>query len=189
MGRFNLDGIPPAPRGIPQIEVTFDIDANGILKVTASDKATSRQPAHHHHGILRFEEAEVEKMRRDAEAHADEDLKRKELIEARNHADNVVYTTEKSLRDFGDKVPAELKTQAEEGIKKVRDIMTSEDPEAIKKEAEELGQVLQKLGASMYQQPEAGQAPNPEGSEAGDAGPATPPDGGEDVVDGEFKNA
>ena len=114
--------------------------------------------------------------------------KRKELIEARNHADSVVYTTEKTLKDNGDKVPADLKTEAEEGAKKVRDLMTSEDAEAIKKAADDLGQVLQKLGASMYQQPEGDATQPQDGEQPGGDGPA-PDDGGEDVVDGEFKNA
>ncbi len=188
LGRFNLDGIPPAPRGVPQVEVTFDIDANGILKVTAQDKATGRSQHITITASSGLSEAEVEKMRKDAEAHADEDRKRKELIEARNHADSVVYTTEKTLKDNGDKVPAELKTEAEEGAKKVRDLMTSEDAEAIKKAADDLGQVLQKLGASMYQQPEADATQPQDGEQPGGEGPA-PDDGGEDVVDGEFKNA
>lgn len=188
LGRFNLDGIPPAPRGVPQVEVTFDIDANGILKVTAQDKATGRSQHITITASSGLSEAEVEKMRKDAEAHADEDRKRKELIEARNHADSVVYTTEKTLKDNGDKVPADLKSEAEESAKKVRDLMTSEDAEAIKKAADDLGQVLQKLGASMYQQPEGDATQPQDGEQPGGEGPA-PDDGGEDVVDGEFKNA
>jgi molecular chaperone DnaK len=195
LGRFNLDGIPSAPRGIPQIEVTFDIDANGILKVTALDKATNRSQHITITASSGLSESEIEKMRRDAEAHADEDKKRKDLIEARNQADSVVYTTEKSLRDFGDKVPADVKSQAEEGIKKVRDVMNSDDPGAIKKAADDLGQILQKMGATMYQQPEAGQTPGADSGNTGNAGNTgntggpSSGDGGEDVVDGEFKNA
>ena len=191
LGRFNLDGIPSAPRGIPQIEVTFDIDANGILKVTAMDKASGRSQHITITASSGLSEAEVEKMRKDAESHAEEDKKRKELIEARNHADNVVYTTEKNLREFGDKVPADLKTQAEDGIKKVRDLMNSDDAEGIKRAADDLGQLLQKIGAGMYQQPEAGQQPGPEaGYQApqDEGGPSQAP-GGEDVVEGEFKDA
>ncbi|HPC06550.1 MAG TPA: Hsp70 family protein, partial [Anaerolineaceae bacterium] len=134
-------------------------------------------------------EAEIEKMRKDAEAHADEDRKRKELIEARNNADSVVYTSEKLLRENGDKVPADMKQQVEEGVRKVRDAMNSEDVETIKRASDDLGQVLQKMGASMYQQPEAGSAAGPQGDQ--DGGQQAPPsgDGGDDVVDGEFKNA
>jgi molecular chaperone DnaK len=189
LGRFNLDGIPSAPRGIPQIEVTFDIDANGILKVTASDKATNRSQHITITASSGLSEAEIEKMRRDAESHADEDKKRKELIEARNQADSVVYTTEKSLRDYGDKVPADVKSQAEDGIKKVRDVMNSDDPATIKKAADDLGQILQKLGASMYQQPETGQTPGTGSDTTGNTGGPSSNDGGDDVVDGEFKNA
>jgi molecular chaperone DnaK len=111
LGQFNLDGIPPAPRGIPQIEVTFDIDANGILQVTAKDKATGRSQNITITASSGLSEAEVEKMRREAEANAEEDRKKKELIEARNNADNLAYTAEKTLRDLGDKVPADVKTQ------------------------------------------------------------------------------
>jgi molecular chaperone DnaK len=189
LGRFNLDGIPPAPRGIPQVEVTFDIDANGIMKVTAADKATGRSQHITITASSGLNEAEIEKMRKDAEAHADEDRKRKELIEARNNADSVVYSTEKLLRENADKIPADMKQQAEEGAQKVRDAMTSDDAETIKRVTEELSQVLQKLGASMYQQPEAGGATDPQAGQEG--GQQAPPsgDGGEDVVDGEFKNA
>lgn len=189
LGRFNLDGIPPAPRGIPQVEVTFDIDANGILKVTAADKATGRSQHITITASSGLSEAEIEKMRRDAEAHADEDRKRKELIEARNNADSVVYTSEKLLRENGDKVPAEMKQQVEEGVQKVRDAMNSDDVDTIKRASDDLGQVLQKMGASMYQQPEAGGATGPQGGQ--DGGQQAPPsgDGGDDVVDGEFKNA
>ncbi len=189
LGRFNLDGIPPAPRGIPQVEVTFDIDANGIMKVTAADKATGRSQHITITASSGLSEAEIEKMRKDAEAHADEDRKRKELIEARNNADSVIYTTEKLLRENADKVPADMKQQAEEGMQKVRDAMNSDDAETIKRASDDLGQVLQKMGASMYQQPEAGGAAGPQASE--DGGQQAPPsgDGGDDVVDGEFKNA
>jgi len=182
LGRFNLDGIP-------QVEVTFDIDANGILKVTAADKATGRSQHITITASSGLSEAEIEKMRRDAEAHADEDRKRKELIEARNNADSVVYTSEKLLRENGDKVPAEMKQQVEEGVQKVRDAMNSDDVDTIKRASDDLGQVLQKMGASMYQQPEAGGATGPQGGQ--DGGQQAPPsgDGGDDVVDGEFKNA
>ena len=188
LGKFILDGIPPSPRGIPQIEVVFDIDANGILKVTALDKATNRSQHITITASSGLSEAEVEKMRREAEANADIDLKRKELIEARNHADNMIYTAEKTLKDFAEKIPAEMKTKTEDGVKKVRDVVTSEDPAAIKKATEELGAIVQGLGASFYQQPEAAAGPASEAGPEPSAGPSTEgtPDG--DVVDGEFKN-
>jgi molecular chaperone DnaK len=193
LGKFILDGIPPAPRGIPQVEVTFDIDANGILKVTAMDKATNRSQHITITASSGLSDSEVDRMRREAEAHADDDKKRKDLIEARNYADNVAYTTEKTLRDLGDKVPGDLKKQAEEKVKAVRDSMNGEDPQAIRQVADDLGQVLQKIGAAAYQQPGAGPQPGPEsGPSAGPSGsgPASGPAGGsEDVVDGEFHNA
>jgi len=184
LGRFILDGIPPAPRGIPQIEVTFDIDANGILNVTAVDKATSRSQKITITASSGLSEEEIERMKKEAEAHADEDQKRKQLIEVRNHADNLIYTTEKTLREQGDKVPADLKAKAEEGIKQLQERLNSDDAEAIRKATEELGQTIQQIGASMYQQPGAAEAGPDMGG--GDAGPQP---GGEDVVDGEFKNA
>ncbi len=179
LGRFKLDGIPPAQRGVPQIEVTFDIDANGILNVTAQDKATNRSQHITITASSGLSESEVEKMKQDAERHADEDKRRKELIEARNHADNLVYTTEKSLRDLGDKVDAGLKTKLEEKMTGVRNAMNGEDVELIKRLTDELGQSLQEIGQQMYQQPGA------EGAAPGDNG-AAPASDDEDVVEGEF---
>jgi molecular chaperone DnaK len=132
LGKFILDGIPPAPRGIPQVEVTFDIDANGIIKVTALDKATSRSQHITITASSGLNDAEVERMRKDAEVHAEEDKRRKELIEARNNADNLVYSAEKVLHDLGDKVPAELKKQVEDNIARVREVMNQDDVEAIR---------------------------------------------------------
>lgn len=186
LGKFILDGIPPAPRGLPQIEVTFDIDANGILKVTALDKATSRSQNITITASSGLSESEVERMRQEAEAHAEEDRQRKELIEARNAADNAVYTAEKALRDLGDKVPDDVKTQVEEKTANVRQVMESEDTEAIRSATEELSQVIQQIGASAYQQagPEVGEAgvgPENGGEDEGS--------GDEDVVDGEYRDA
>ena len=168
---------------MPQIEVTFDIDANGILKVTAMDKATSRSQHITITASSGLSESEIEKMRQEAEQNKDADTRRKELIEVRNHADNAVYTAEKSLRDFGDKVPADVKQKIEDKVKVVRDVMNTDNPDAIKKATEELGLEIQQLGASMYQQP----GPEAPGAAEGEQPPST--DGGEDVVDGEFKNA
>jgi len=188
LGRFILDGIPPAPRGIPQIEVTFDIDANGILKVTAQDKATGRSQHITITASSGLSENEVERMRKDAEAHADEDRRRKELIEVRNNADTVAYSAERTLKDLGDKVPAELRKQVEDKVAKVREVMALEDPDATRKATDELAQVLQQLGAAAYQQagPATG-APDGNGGPTPGSGPA--PEGGEDVVDGEFRSA
>ncbi len=182
LGKFILDGIPPAPRGVPQVEVTFDIDANGILKVTAQDKATGRSQNITITASSGLSDSEVDRMRQEAEVHAEEDRKRKELIEARNTADNAVYTAEKALRDLGDKVPADVKSKVEAQVSNVRQVMDSNDADTIRKATEELFQVIQQIGAAAYQQdgPEVGQ-PQP--------GPEPGPDSGdEDVVDGEFRN-
>jgi len=195
LGRFNLDGIPPAPRGIPQIEVTFDIDANGILKVTAQDKATGRSQHITITASSGLSDSEVERMRKDAEQHAEEDRKRKEMIEARNSADNAVYTAEKTLRDLGDKVPADMKTKVEEHVTKVRGVMNGEDVESIRRETEALFQVVQQIGAAAYQQSAPG-SEAPGGETPGDTPPGDSPPGGdsgpgpdgEEVVDGEFRN-
>lgn len=188
LGKFILDGIPPAPRGVPQIEVTFDIDANGILKVTAQDKATGRSQNITITASSGLSEKEVERMRKEAEAHADEDRRRKELIEARNTADNSVYAGEKVLKDLGEKVPADLKSKVEEQVTKVRGVMSGEDVENIRKETDALNQVVQQIGASAYQQPPE-QTQAPEGEAGSGPGPGSgPTEGGEDVVDGEFRN-
>ncbi len=191
LGRFILDGIPPAMRGIPQIEVTFDIDANGILKVTALDKATNRSQHITITASSGLSDSEVERMRKEAEAHADDDRKRKELIEARNGADNAVYTSEKVLRDLGDKVPADLKSKVEEHAGKVRGVLNSEDVESIRRETEALNQVVQQVGAAAYQQ-QGTPGPDAAGGSGGQTGgpaggPGAGPEG-EDVVDGEFRN-
>ena len=132
LGKFILDGIPPAMRGIPQIEVTFDIDANGILKVTALDKATGRSQNITITASSGLRDDEVNRMKHDAEVHAEEDRKRKELIEVRNQADNMVYTAEKALRDLGDKVPAEIKSKVEAEIAKVNQVRDKENAEEIR---------------------------------------------------------
>jgi molecular chaperone DnaK len=186
LGRFNLDGIPPSPRGVPQIEVTFDIDANGILKVTAQDKATGRSQHITITASSGLNDAEVERMRKEAESHAEEDRKRKELIEAKNNADNTIYTGEKLIKEYGEKLPADMKTQVEEGINKLRTAVGTENTEEIRKLTEELGGTIQKLGGSMYQQ--GGEAPA--GQPGPDQGPAAGgPAAGDNVVDGEFRNA
>jgi molecular chaperone DnaK len=189
LGQFNLDGIPPAPRGIPQVEVTFDIDANGILQVTAKDKATGRSQNITITASSGLSEAEVEKMRREAEANAEEDRKKKELIEARNNAENTAYTAEKTLRDLGEKVPADVKTKVEDAVRKVREAKDKDDVTAITKETEALMQVLQQVGSAAYAQ----EQPNPaqgetaqDNPEAGSSDGKTPPDD-ENVVDGEYK--
>ena len=172
LGKFNLDGIPPAPRGVPQIEVTFDIDANGIIKVTASDKATGRSQHITITASSGLRDDEVERMRKDAEAHAEEDKQRKELVEVRNQADNTVYSAEKVLHDLGDKVPADLRKSVEERISKVREVMNGNDLETIRRLTEELSEELQKVGSAAYQQAPSEPAPEQPGNQ-GD-GPSRP---------------
>jgi molecular chaperone DnaK len=179
LGKFILDGIPPAPRGMPQIEVTFDVDANGILKVSAKDKATGRSQHITITASSGLSDAEVEQMRKDAESHAEEDKKRKELIEARNNADNTAYAAEKALREFGDKVPTEVRSDIETKVTEVKSVAQTEDVEKIKSATEALGQAIQKIGASVYEQNQA--APESE------AGSSSNNNENPDVVEGEVK--
>ena len=186
LGKFILDGIPPAPRGIPQIEVTFDIDANGILKVTAQDKATGRSQHITITASSGLSKEEVERMRKEAEAHVAEDKKRRDLIDARNTADNTIYAAEKVLKDFGDKAPAEVKDQVQAGIEEVRKVKDGEDEPAIRKAVDTLNLAVQKIGAAAYQQqPGAGQA----GAGPSEGGSGEKPSGEGDVIDGEVKDA
>lgn len=186
LGKFVLDGIPPAPRGVPQIEVTFDINANGILNVNAVDKATNRSQNITITASSGLNDTEVEKMRKEAELHAEEDKRRKQLVEARNHADNLIYQTEKMLRENADKIDSEKKQQIDTKLSDLRSKVTGDDVEGIQKMIQEVEELIQQVGASMYQQPggEAGQAGSQPGSEQG--GDSQP--GNDDVVDGEFKS-
>jgi molecular chaperone DnaK len=190
LGKFILDGIPPAPRGVPQVEVTFDIDSNGIINVTAADKATGRSQKITITASSGLNESEIERMKKEAEEHAEEDKKRKDAIEAKNMADNAVYTAEKTLRENGDKIDDALKKEINDQVEKVREAMNKDDAEAMRSETDKLGQIIQKIGASMYQQqPGADQGAGPDAA-AGDAGPSdNGSSDGEDVVDGEFKDA
>jgi molecular chaperone DnaK len=181
LGRFTLDGIPPSPRGVPQIEVTFDVDANGIMKVSAADKATGRSQHITITASSGLSDTEVEKMRKDAEAHADEDRKRKDLIEARNNADNTAYAAEKAIREFGDKVPAEVRSEIEAKVAETKSAAQGEDVEKIKSATEALGQAIQKIGASVYEQGQAA------GSGEAGSDPEPDPNAGPEVVDGEVK--
>ena len=173
LGKFILDGIPPAPRGIPQIEVTFDIDANGILKVTAADKASGRSQHITITASSGLAKEEVERMRKEAEAHAAEDKKRRDLIEAKNAADNSIYGAEKVLSDLGEKIPADLKAEVQAAVAEVKKVKDSEDEPGIRKAMDALSQVVQKVGTAAYQAKPA-EEPNQK-----------PPD--ENVVDGEVK--
>ena len=180
LGQFDLMGIPPAPRGVPQVEVTFDIDANGIVNVSAKDKATNKEQQIRIQASGGLADADIERMVREAEAHAAEDKKRKETVEARNHADGLIHSTEKSLKEFGDKAEASLKAEIEGAITALRAVMDGDDAEAIKAKTEALMQSSMKLGEAMYKEAEAGDAAP--GAEAGSAKASE--DG---VVDADFE--
>jgi molecular chaperone DnaK len=184
LGKFILDGLPPAPRGMPQVEVAFDIDANGIMKVSASDKATGRSQHITITASSGLSDNEVDKMVKDAEKFATEDQKRKDRIEARNNADSMVYTSEKTLRDLGDKVPADMKNEVEAKAAALKGILETGSVEDLKTKTDDLAQSVQKIGASMYQQPDAGTPPGDMGGDSGPTGPSGP--SGDDVIDGEF---
>jgi molecular chaperone DnaK len=160
LGKFILSGIPPAPRGIPQVEVTFDIDANGILNVSAKDKATGVEQKISIQNTTGLSKEEIEKMRQEADIHMQEDLKKKEIIELKNQADNLCYTSEKALRDAGEKVPADKKSEIEEKIRAVREVMNTEEEEPIKKAIEDLSTAIQQIGSILYQQPNNNSAPS-----------------------------
>ncbi len=154
LGRFILDGIPPAPRGVPQVEVTFDIDANGILKVTAKDKATNKEQSIRIEASSGLSDEDIEKMTKDAEAHAEEDRKQKELVEIRNQADNLVYATEKMISDNKEKIEEADKTKLEEQITAVKEVKDGDDKDKIQTALDELSKVSQEVGAKLYQAPE-----------------------------------
>lgn len=182
LGRFILDGIPPAPRGIPQVEVKFDIDANGIVHVTATDKASGKEQKITITASSGLTDEEIKQMQKDAEAHAEEDKKRKELVDLRNMADALVYTSEKTLKDAGERAKEEdtkIVTEKVEALKAVKD---GEDKEAIQKAYDELSEAIQKVGAAMYQQQEAAEGQAGQTDESGqDAKPEEPVEG--EVVD------
>jgi molecular chaperone DnaK len=182
LGKFILDGIPPAPRGIPQIEVTFDIDANGILNVKAVDKATNKEQRITIQGSSGMSKEEVERLAKEAELHAEEDRKKKELIEAKNIADSLVYQSEKTLKDAGDKVESGLKKDVEEKIEALKKILadTTATKENIKKATDDLSAAIQKVGAAMYQSSSGGNTNQQSG------GSSNNPDDKGNIVDGEY---
>jgi molecular chaperone DnaK len=188
LGRFELVGIPAAPRGIPQIEVTFDIDANGIVHVNAKDLGTGKEQSIKITASSGLSEAEIEKLVKDAEMHAEEDKRRKELIEARNHADSLVYSVEKNIKEFGDKVDAAEKAKIEEAIAKVKKALEGDDLEAIKKAQDDLMTVSHKLAEAMYAKTAGG--PGGPGAEGGAASAGAEQASGkkdDDVVDADFE--
>src|SRR5207247_8096952 len=194
-GVFHLDGIPPAPRGVPQIEVTFDIDANGILHVSAIDLGTSREQKISITGSSGLSKDEVEKMQREAEAHAEKDKKAKEAIEIKNNADMLAYQCEKQLKDLGDKISVDKKKSVEDAIAAVRDAINGNDTDAMKRTYDDLQNKFQEVSAELYKQAsaqgaQAGPPPGPEtqarpGAEQGAGARGGGGDG--DVVDAEFE--
>jgi len=162
LGRFILDGIPPAPRGIPQIEVTFDIDANGILNVTAKDKATGKEQSIHIEGSSGLSKEEIEKLKQEAELHKEEDEKKKGNIEVKNNAEALLYTSEKTLKDAGEKVPSDLKIKIEDKSKELKEVLKKDDFDEIKTKTEELSQSLQEVGTHLYQQQKQEEEKKPE---------------------------
>jgi len=181
LGRFILDGIPTAPRGVPQVEVSFDIDANGILNVKAKDKATNKEQKITITASSGLSKEEVEKMKKEAELHAEEDKKKREQVEIKNQADAAVFQTEKLIKDAGDKIKAEDKKELEEKVEALKKIKDSDNFDEIKKKMEELSAVAQKIGAAMYQQTQAQPGP-----EAGNAQPGGEPKKDEGPIEGEF---
>lgn len=158
LGRFILDGIPPAPRGLPQVEVTFDVDSNGVLNVTAKDKSTGKEQSIRIEANSGLSEDDIEKMKQEAEDHAGEDAKKKEIIESRNLAEQMIYTAEKSLEDYKDKIAEDVKTAVEGKVKELKEVKDKDDNEAIKAKTEELSKEMQKIGEVMQQAAQEAQA-------------------------------
>src|SRR5256885_1612022 len=189
LARFVLDGIPPSPRGVPQVEVSFDIDANGIVNVRAKDKATSKEQHVTITASSGLAKDEVDKLVRDAQAHAEEDRRNRERIETRNEADNLAYQSDKAVRDAGDKLPADVKADVEEKIKALQDALKTDDTDKIKAAAEALRQSSTKIGEALYKADQAAQAQSPDGqTEQEPAGAAAGSEGKkDDTIEGEFK--
>jgi molecular chaperone DnaK len=184
LGRFRLDGIPPAPRGIPQVEVTFDIDANGILNVTAKDKASGKEQKITITASTNLDKSDINKMVEEAAKHRSEDEQRKALIELRNHGDQLAYQAEKLLKDMGEKIPAEQRANVETKVSDLREAIQGEDKARIQSLIDTLQTDLQAIGQAAYQQPDAAQGTGePQPPEADSAS------NDEDVVEGEFREA
>jgi molecular chaperone DnaK len=187
LGKFILDGIPPAPRGVPQVEVTFDIDANGILNVTAQDKATGREQKITITASSGLAENEIKRMVDEAEKHASEDAQRREQFEIRNRADGAIFTAEKALRDYAEQIPDATRQTIESKIEGVRKALESDNTTAIKKATDDLGVAIQQIGASMYGQQQPGMdGQQYAGGPGGDSGSGYSDPSDEDVIEGDF---
>jgi molecular chaperone DnaK len=191
LGRFQLTEIPPAPRGIPQIEVAFDIDANGILNVSAKDLGTGKQQSIEIKSSSGLSEEEVERMKNEAESHAEEDKKKREVVDLKNQADQLVYSTERTLKEHGDKVSAETRGKIESAVNNLKEAAKGEDAEAIKRAIENLGTTSQELGKVLYEEAAKKQAASATETQTDKTPP--PPEGevkrkgGDDVIDAEFE--
>ena len=183
LGQFDLVGIPPAPRGVPQIEVTFDIDANGIVNVSATDKATGKEQSIRIQASGGLTDADIDRMVKEAESHAEDDKKRRELVETRNQAEALVHSTERMLKDFGDKVPAGDKATVETALADLKTAIQGDDQDAIKTKIDALAQTSMKLGEAMYQSAQGGAAGGAGGTQSS-AGAGGPDD---KVVDVDFE--
>ncbi len=186
LGRFMLDGIPPAPRGIPQIEVAFDIDTNGILNVSALDKATNKSQSIRIEASCEISKEEAEKMKKEAEAHTQEDKKKKELIEARNIADNLIYTSEKTLREAGDKIDQNTKKEVEGKVEELKKVKDGDNIEEIKSKTSDLSQVIQKAGAELYKTTQGAQKKEEPSSSAEASEDKKKEDKGKDAEEGKY---
>jgi len=193
LGRFQLTGIPPAPRGVPQIEVTFDIDANGILNVSAKDLGTGKQQSIEIKSSSGLSEQEIERMTKEAEAHAEEDRKRREVVDLKNQADQLIYSTEKTLKEHGEKVSAETRGKIESAVNNLKEAVKGESADAIRKAIDNLGQASQELGKTLYEEAAKKQAASAPAGEAAGQTSSPPPEGevkrkgGDDVIDAEFE--
>jgi molecular chaperone DnaK len=179
--QFDLVGIPPAPRGVPQIEVTFDIDANGIVNVSAKDKASGKEQSVRIQASGGLSEADIQKMIKEAEAHAEEDRRRKELVEARNQADAAIYSTEKVLKEAEGKIPDDVKRQVEQAIAELKQNLTAENAQTIRQATEHLQQAASKIGEALMAASQGASAG------AGQTGSSGSGSSGDDVVDAEFE--
>jgi len=189
LGRFQLAEIPPSPRGIPQIEVAFDIDANGILHVSAKDLGTGKQQSIEIKSSSGLSDEEIKKMTRDAESHAEEDKKRRQVVDLKNQADQLVYSTEKTLKEHGGKVSSETRGRIENAVNNLKDVAKGEDPAAIRRAIDTLNEATQELGKALYEEAAKKQA-----ATAGQAKQSPPPESevrrkgsGDDVIDAEFE--
>jgi heat shock protein 1/8 len=187
LGSFRLDGIPPAPRGVPQVEVRFDIDANGILSVSALDKGTGKKQDITITGASTLPKDEVERMVQEAEKFGQEDKEKRDSVDTKNQADSVIYQTEKQLKELGEKVPAPVKEKVESKLKDLKDTVAGGSTQAIKDAIAALNQEVMQLGQSLYNQPGAG-GPAPGGPEAPGEGPKAS-SGGDDVIDADFTDS